>query len=925
MKKVVSLVLALVMVLSAVSALAEAAFTPAESYDPGERAFDGGVINLVPAAGGSGNTVSSDVYAGEEGKDYTDEKVYTYNAYMGALTSQSNWDPLSWETSDDSDILGMLVSSFYAFKLNSDKTGYSIVPEMAADYPVDVTAEYVGQYGIEEGEEAKAWRIALRQDIKWNDGTPINADDFVYSMQQQLNPKMLNRRADSWYDGTFSIVNAKNYLYAGGATYDLITGSEGPDADLYVDMYGFWNLKGCVDADGNECPQYVSINDEVKYRDVGVTDENDPEAWVSGKYIYDNYLAAGQKYEAYATQYVYTKNVPMTWNLYTGAEEEGTKLFVDMWGFWNLKGMKDADGNECPQYVAIDNEVTYRDEGITDENDLEAWISAKAIYDNYLADGMPYAAYATQYVYFQTVAEPVTWDDVGFKKVDDYTIDFIVEKPVSEPAYYVPYSLSDFLVKKDLYESCKKFFLNGAEVATEEEADQVTSNYCHSLETTASYGPYMLTTFQLDKEWAVSRNENWYGYYDGRHLGQYQMDNYVSTVMTEHATEMLAFQKGEIDSVGLQNEDMDKYAASAYIHYTPQSYTTKVTWNTDYSKLLERGTGSQILVIDEFRKGFAFALDAAEFASAYTAAGTAGFGMLNYQYCYDPFTGALYRDSEPAKKALVELFEMTYGEGGEYADLDEAYEAMTGYDMEKAQALMAVAADKAIEANVWDGESAITIEIRVYQSDEIYVKMFNYFNAQLQEAVKGSKLEGKVSMTMTVDADYYETNYSGGADMIFTTWGGASMAPFQLLANCYTDGADGSGNQMEYGYDTTKIMLTLDCGEKGVVTDTLRNWALWCNNATDEVPVIYEAIGAFADYAYSTRCEVFAACEHCFMNWFPTTALYYRNSASLLSQKINYPVDTYLTLIGYGGLEFYTFNYDDAEWAEYIAGNELVY
>ena len=57
MKKYLALILALVMVLSAVSALAEAAFTPAESYDPGERAFDGGVINLVPAAGGSGNTV----------------------------------------------------------------------------------------------------------------------------------------------------------------------------------------------------------------------------------------------------------------------------------------------------------------------------------------------------------------------------------------------------------------------------------------------------------------------------------------------------------------------------------------------------------------------------------------------------------------------------------------------------------------------------------------------------------------------------------------------------------------------------------------------------------------------------------------------------------------------------------------------------
>ena len=834
MKKILSVMLALVMVLSAVSALAEA-FTPAASYDPGERTFDGGVITLVPAAGGSANSVTSDVYAGIEGKDYTDEKVYTYYDYIGGLTSQSNWDPLSWETKDDDSIRSMQVSSFYAFKLNSDKTGYSIVPEMAAEYPVDVTAEYAGQYGVKEGEEAKAWRIALRQDITWDDGTPINADDFVYSMQQQLNPKMLNRRADSWYDGDFSIVNAKNYLYAGKETYDAI-----------------------------------------------------PEAA-------EDLIAAG------------------------------TEVFLDM-DFWGVTGAPDAEGNVAPQYVSIADDTMYRDAAVEDENADEAWVSAKYIYENYLAAGAAYNSYADQYLKVKNVGTVVGWDDVGFKKIDDYTLDFILEKPVNEPAFYVPYQLSDFLVKKDLYESCKSFFKDGAPVATEEEADEVTTNYCKSLETNASYGPYVLTTFQLDKEWAVSRNENWFGYKDGNHLGQYQMDNYVATVIVDHSTQMLAFEKGELDGVSLQNADMEKYAASQYIRYTPQSYTTKLTFNTDYSKLLGRGTGSQILVIDEFRKGFSFALDANDFATSYTAAGTAGYGMLNYQYCYNPFTGELYRDSEAAKKALVNLFEMSYGEGGEYASLDEAYEAMTGYDMEKAQEYMAIAADKAIEAQIWDGQSDIVLEIRVYNSDDIYVQMYNYFQQQLAEAVKGSKLEGKISMKLTVDADYYETNYSGGADMIFTTWGGAAMAPFGILAQCYTDASDGSGKQMEYGYDTTKIMMTLDFGgEIGQITDSLRNWTLWTNSATTEVPNIYTALGSFSDYAYSTRCEVLAATEQCFMNWFTTTSLYYRNVASLVSQKGDYAVDNYLTIIGFGDLEFYTFNYDDAEWAEYIANNQLVY
>ena len=45
MKKIVSLVLSLLLVLSCVSALADD-FTPAESYDIGERNFDGGEVTL---------------------------------------------------------------------------------------------------------------------------------------------------------------------------------------------------------------------------------------------------------------------------------------------------------------------------------------------------------------------------------------------------------------------------------------------------------------------------------------------------------------------------------------------------------------------------------------------------------------------------------------------------------------------------------------------------------------------------------------------------------------------------------------------------------------------------------------------------------------------------------------------------------------
>mgnify|MGYP000847086176 FL=1 len=835
MKRLFSVLLATLMVLSSFSALAEAGFTPAEAYDPGERTFSGGEIATVKAEGETGGQVTTDVFAGEEGKDYTDEKVYTYNVPLTAMGGGLNWSPHTWETSDDSIILDMNNTGFYTFKLNSTKDGYSVVPEMAAEMPLDVTEEYVGQLGVEEGQKNKAWRIALNQAATWENGEKITADDYIYSMQQLLNPKMLNRRADSYYSGEFIIYNAKEYLYAGQIAYsELGEGvvSELLEAgqDIYVDMHGFWGLKGAVDAEGNEAAQYISITDEVLYRDAGVEDEEADEAWVSAKYIYDTYLAEGQQYASYAPKY-----------LATAAKVEGA-----------------------------------------------------------------------------------AWDEVGLKKVDEYTIDIILQNPVEEASFYVPYNLSgNWIVYKPLYEASKKFYNeDGAEVATEEEASKVTTTYCTTIEETMGFGPYKLTYFELDKQFTLERNDAWYGYSDDKHKGQFQTDRIVYTVIGEQATQLLSFLAGEVDTVGLQAQDMEKYASSKYIMYTPQSYTTKITFNTDYEKLVAHGTNSQVVVVDEFRKAFAFALDRENFATEYTAAGVAGYGMLNYLYTYNPFTGGLYRDSDPAKEALVNTYNVEFGEGKDYATLEEAYEAMTGYDMGKAQELMKVAYEKAVAAGIYDGTSEIKIDFRVYNADEIYVKMFTYLNTQVMEAVKGSGFEGKLELNMTVDPDYYETMYSGGADMIFATWGGAAMAPFGMMAQVYTDASDGSGNQMEVGFDTTKITLTYNVDGQEV-TASLRDWTQWADKVA--VEKLDSALGKFADLSYETRCAFYAKMEECYLSYYVTTPLYYRNTASLESQKVNFPVDTYLQMVSFGGLAYMTYNYDDVAWADYIANTTLEY
>ena len=91
---------------------------------------------------------------------YETDGDYTYNDYIGSTTSM-NWNPLSWETTDDSYVLGYLSMGFYDYALNEDADGWVVVPEMAAELPTDVTEKYVGKYGVKAGEKGKAWEIKL--------------------------------------------------------------------------------------------------------------------------------------------------------------------------------------------------------------------------------------------------------------------------------------------------------------------------------------------------------------------------------------------------------------------------------------------------------------------------------------------------------------------------------------------------------------------------------------------------------------------------------------------------------------------------------------------------------------------------------------------------------------------------------------------
>ena len=114
---------------------------------------------------------------------------YTYrDAYQ---TPPSTWNPHTYRTQDDAYVNTYTTIGLYEFFFNEAKDGYELLPELAAEEPIDRTEQVKAdpKWGIpSDATEGYAYEIKLNPLAKWEDGTPINADTYVYSMQKLLDP-----------------------------------------------------------------------------------------------------------------------------------------------------------------------------------------------------------------------------------------------------------------------------------------------------------------------------------------------------------------------------------------------------------------------------------------------------------------------------------------------------------------------------------------------------------------------------------------------------------------------------------------------------------------------------------------------------------------------------------------------------------------
>ena len=768
--------------------------------------------------------------------------TYTYNYALS--TFPTLWNIHNYETSTDAEIVDYLISGFYSFDYNETLDGYQMVPMMATEFPIDVTADYIGQYGLEEGAESRAYVIKLRDDIKWENGTGITATDFIESYKRLLDPNAQNYRADGMYSSSLVMHNAQNYLYA-GKTVQLENGINAgyTMADLVVGEDGVFTTP-----DGNTV--YLAL-------DFALTD------WLGGKTL---------KYyvEGYGDAY------------------------FDVTNWETLIAMVDANG-----LVPLTQEVYDLFVPVIAGN--PAWGETAENVPSYLA-------------YDQTYPE-LSWDEVGFQALSDYELLLVIDKPLS--GFYLHYALTScYLVNTELYDSCITY-VDGV----------YTNTYGTSVETTMSYGPYKLTAFQADKQYTLEKNEYFFGLSDDT----YQTTHIVVDYVPEATTRLELFLEGKLDSYGLTKEDMETYSLSDNCYYTPGDSTYFMVFNPDMEALTNNQAAAganinkTILTIPEFRQAMSLAMNRADFCLATSPVNGPAFALFSELIISDPESGTAYRTTDEAKNAMANFWGVSedYGDGKLYADIDEAIDAITGYNLTKAQQMFDAAYDIAIAEGLMDEDDTVQILVGTpNNTSTFYNNGYEYIVNNYTEAVKGTKLEGKLTFTRddTLGNGFADALKNNQVDMLFGVgWTGSALDPYGLM-EVYVS----SNYQYDDSWDTTTVDMTLNIG--GVdYTTSLYNWYVAMSGvsvtltAADGTTIEYSCGSADNDPA--TRMMILAGLENAILMNYTTIPLMNASSASMKGMQIQYYTEDYVFGMGRGGVQYYTYNYSDAEWAEFVAAN----
>lgn len=776
------------------------------------------------------------------GTGWEDAKMYTMREYTAQMPSQ--WCTILTSDNVNNAMESYFMSSFYEFNYKFDADGKIVPGAFTVEYSAatkleDVTKKYAGQYGLAaDAEKGQAFAMTLRNDLKWDDGTPIKAADFVYTMSQQLSPKYLFATASNYYSGNYVIHNAQNYVKQG--------------------------QKGMFPA--SSVLTVYNASDDAKL--IFTLNGND-------SYVADYLTSNGVNPQAYVAQ--------------------AAKVTVD--------ALKAIEGKSLAE---IKN----------DETMLATWTAVLGWWKTLPNEELHF--FKTEYEY-----PAMDFSEVGYFVGDnEYELVMVIDGTLNpldaegNLTYEAGYYFSSWpLVKRDLWERCE-----------DQSKTPYANSYCTTQEKSASWGPYKLTYYQDQKTYTVSRNDKWFGYGLPQYANQYQTDAIVTEKIEEWDTAWLAFQKGNLDGIGMNVKIAADYRTSKRAYFTPETWTFDLNIQSNANSRTDK-RNNLLLNYADFRKAISLSLDRDDYCAKNNPSSQAALGLLNSMYYYDVENGKVYRESIQAKEAILNAYGATKNADGSwkvgettYTDIEDALDATTGYNLTLARQLVENAIAQAkTDGKYSDGEEIIlTYGIETQSADTDRVK--NWFQAAFDNMTKGTSIEGKVKIEyfMFSSATWSEQFSAGEYDLCFGAWGNAAFNPAYLL--CETQIS--AENRYATNWDPKTVSVTVkatpdDKHKDGLYTYNLEQWRLILQGK-DGCPV------NFKNFPMEDQLAALGAVETAILKVYYSIPVFSRYSASLMGYKVDYVSYEYNTFMGYGGIRYMTFNYDDTAWAEFVASNNNI-
>ena len=396
--------------------------------------------------------------------------------------------------------------------------------------------------------------------------------------------------------------------------------------------------------------------------------------------------------------------------------------------------------------------------------------------------------------------------------------------------------------------------------------------------------------------------------------GQYQTNRIVCNTIAEWNTAWLAFQQGDISQIGIDVSIASEYKASSRAVYTASDFVASMQLQSSADALKKRekeGVDKEMLLYKDFRQALSLAIDRVDYATKCTTASLAGFGLFNSMHYYDVAHGGVYRNEDVAKRVICDVYGV---DPQDYDSLDEAYKAVTGYNLALARELLEAAYEEALAAGTISATDNVVLTYGSSEDNSSVRRNYNYLKAAFEKLAEGTSLEGR--LTLDFDASFgskWATDFRAGAyDICQGGWSGAAWDPgYFLLAYLSPD------YMYSQGWDTSKAMLTFnpygDDNEDHLYEMSLIEWYN-CLNGLAKEDDTYSFDWSEGKVDNDFRLRIIAALEREILNVFYTVPLYNSFSASLRSYRIEFGSNTYNTFMGYGGLRYMTYNYDDAAW-----------